>query len=859
MAAVIVQSDAYADLEVSAKTAKLQCHTLADGSVEFFSTNPTDVDTWYNSIKDTRGARGAKRKLLQATTRLRHNTNTPHTPLSPASTGNSWFNMRQIASIYNIGSSSTTPVTVGVISFGGGLYGQVDADGVLTDSDVQKYWTAIGIPANSQPKVIIRTINGATNSPNIDDTGATIENTIDIETVGGAFASPNLTIILYMAPNSLNEFYNLFNYMYTTPVVVSGVSYKPNIISCSWGAPEIYYGSQVLTQITNLLSTMTAAGINITAATGDNGSNNGVGGSGNYVDFPASCPYVIAVGGTNLVCPNAVYDNSTVETAWSSGGGGVSTSFPKPSYQSALSVSGRSIPDVAAVADPNTGVLYTINGQYYVIGGTSVASPIIASFLASVNCRTFVNPKLYSAPAATCFRDIITGSNGGFSARVGYDNCTGLGSINGLGLSEYVMSVSATSLTVSPTSLSLFTNSRATLTATVRPVNTTNPAVSWLSSNPTVAAVLNGVVTSFARAGTAIIAAATTDGSNLTATCFVTVVIPGIPIPVTGVSVSPTSFITHPNLTTQLVATVQPSNATNKSVTWRSNSTNATVDAYGLVRGVNIGVATITVNTDVGNYTANAAVNVTQPVTSIAISRTTLNLNVGQSLLLGATVLPFNAPNKAVVWTTTNIGVVRVSPTGLVTAVGNGVANIIATTSDMGLVATCEVTVTTPVQSVSLNASYVPLIINQTFQAVPTISPSNASNKTVTWSSSSINIATVDGNGLITAVGNGQASIRVTTQDGRKSTSLIVAVTTPVTGVTLPSSVRIKRGSSVLLVPTFFPSTASNRVAYWVTTNGTVATVSGSGVVLGVRAGTATVTVRTADGNRTSSCIVTVF
>lgn len=860
MAAVIVQSDSYVDLEESVKTANLQCRTLANGSVEIFSTDASDVDRWYKSIRHTRGAKGAKRKLLQAATHLIHNTNMKPRTLSPASTGNPWFKMSEIASIYKISSSSTTPVTVGVVSFGGGLYGQVAANGVLTGGDVQQYWTSIGIPANRHPRVIVKTINGARNTPNINDSGATIENTIDIETLGGAFASPNLTIILYITPNSLNEFYNLFNYIYTTPVVVNGVTYKPSIISCSWGAPEIYFTPQLLNQISNLLATMAGAGISICTATGDYGSNNGVGGDGNYVDFPSSCPYVIAVGGTTLVCPNNVYDNETVETAWSSGGGGVSTTFPKPSYQSRLTVSGRSTPDICAVADPNTGVLFTINGQYYVIGGTSVSAPIIAGFLASVNCRTFANPKLYSEAVASCYNDITSGSNGGYNAGTGYDSCTGLGSINGLCLAGPLTSIAATSLTVTPTSLSLFTNSSSTLVATVLPANTSNPALSWVSNNTGVVIVsATGTITSFARAGTATITVATTDGSNLTATCFVTVVIPGVPIPVTGVSVYPTSFITHPNLTTQLVATVQPFNASNKSVTWRSNSTNATVDANGLVTGVRIGVATITVTTDVGKFTANTTVNVTQPVTSIILSNRTLNLKIAQSFQLRASVLPFSAPNKAVVWTSANTEIATVSATGLVNAIGNGTVNIIATTSDMGLVATCAVTVTTSVQSVSLNATSVSLLLNQTFLAVATINPSTASNTAVTWSSSYPNVATVNSSGLITAVGNGVTMIRVRTQDGGKSTFLTVTVTTPLVSATLPSTVRIARGASVRLTPTFFPSNASNKAGNWVSDDGRVATVSGTGTVLGVRAGTATITVRTVDGNFTAHSIVNVF
>ena len=287
-----------------------------------------------------------------------------------------------------------------------------------SNGDVQAYWTSIGIAPANHPKVIVKGINGAINQPNSNDGGATMENTLDVEAIGGACPSANLTIILYIAPNSFNQFAPLFNYMYSTNITVNGVNYKPNLISCSWGAPEIYFTSSQLSAIHSIFSTMANAGISICAATGDYGSNNGVGGTGNYVDFPSSDPYVTAVGGTTLVCPNNVYDSQTVETAWVSGGGGISAIYSKPAYQNNLSGTMRMTPDLASLADPNTGVVFTVNGQSMIIGGTSVAAPTIAGFLATICFKQFLNPFLYQAPYSTCFHDIIRGSNGSYYANI---------------------------------------------------------------------------------------------------------------------------------------------------------------------------------------------------------------------------------------------------------------------------------------------------------------------------------------------------------------------------------------------------------------------------------------------------------
>jgi len=347
--------------------------------------------------------------------------------LKPAAV--SYFNMNQVRKIYNIPAPIKTNYVIGVPSFGGGLYGSVNSQGVLTNGDVQKYWSALGIATANQPRVIIVLLSGARNLPNMNDGGATMENTLDVETLGAACPTSSLTIILYIVPNSLDLFPSLLNYMLTKNVTVNGVNYKPNLISCSWGAPEVYFPKSLLTNINKELSALNAAGITICAATGDNGSNDGVGGRGNYVDYPSSNPNVTAVGGTTLVCPNGVYDSRTVETAWSSGGGGVSAVYSKPSYQSRLPGTKRATPDIASLADPDTGVNFLMNGKYQVVGGTSLAAPIIAGYLAAITCKQFINPALYSAPS-TCFNDILTGSNGAYRAKTGYDNCTGLGSIN---------------------------------------------------------------------------------------------------------------------------------------------------------------------------------------------------------------------------------------------------------------------------------------------------------------------------------------------------------------------------------------------------------------------------------------------
>ena len=262
-------------------------------------------------------------------------------------------------------------------------------------------------------------------------------------------------------------------------------------------------------------------------------------------------------------------------------------------------------------------------------------------------------------------------------------------------------------------------------------------------------------------------------------------------IPVTGVSLDKNELTLTVGQTEKLTATVEPSNATNKNVSWSSSDTAvATVASDGTVTAVGAGTATITVTTEDGGKTATCAVTVnaaTVPVTGVSLNKSELALIVGQTEKLVATVQPSDATNKNVSWSSSNTAVATVASDGTVTAVGAGTATITVTTEDGGKTATCAVTVnaaTVPVTGVSLNKSELALIVGQTEKLVATVQPSDATNKNVSWSSSNTAVATVDADGTVRAVGAGTATITVTTEDGNKTATCTVTVTEPV--VNLP-------------------------------------------------------------------------
>lgn len=271
---------------------------------------------------------------------------------------------------------------------------------------------------------------------------------------------------------------------------------------------------------------------------------------------------------------------------------------------------------------------------------------------------------------------------------------------------------------------------------------------------------------------------------------------PAGPVAVTGVTLDKTSASVEAGQTLQLTATVSPTNADNKNVSWSSNNpTVANVDQNGLVTAYSAGNATITVTTEDGSKTATCTVTVTEPaapvaVTGVSLNKSTTSIYVGASETLTATVAPADATNKAVTWSSNNTSVASVN-NGVVTGVAIGQATITAKTVDGNFTATCAVTVETApiinVTGVTLNKTSLELQVGKNETLTATVAPSNAANKNVTWSSSNSGVASVS-NGLVTAIAAGTATITVTTEDGNKTATCSVTVTSgppvPVSGLT---------------------------------------------------------------------------
>jgi kumamolisin len=341
------------------------------------------------------------------------------------------FTPVQLASLYGYPQATGTGQCVGIIELGGGF----------TTSDLQAYFSKLKI---TTPSVTAVSVDNAQNTPTGDANGPDGEVMLDIEVVGAV--APQANIAVYFAPNTDAGFLD------AVTTAIHDATRKPSVISISWGSAESTWTKQSMTAMDSAFQDAVTLGVTICVASGDSGSSDGVSDGADHVDFPASSPHALACGGTSLQASKTAI---TTETVWNdgadggAGGGGVSSVFALPTWQSGLQttnasgqrtpLSKRGVPDVAGDADPQTGYDVRIDGTDTVIGGTSAVAPLWSGLLALVNQLTgkpvgYVHPVLYKNPAA--FRDITQGNNGDFYASAGWDACTGLGSPNGRGIAS---------------------------------------------------------------------------------------------------------------------------------------------------------------------------------------------------------------------------------------------------------------------------------------------------------------------------------------------------------------------------------------------------------------------------------------
>jgi kumamolisin len=247
---------------------------------------------------------------------------------------------------------------------------------------------------------------------------------LDVEII--AALAPAADVRVYFGPNSTAGFLAAVN---------QAVADGAHVVSISWGGPESTWTPQAMRAYDQTFAAAVSGGCTVFAASGDNGSSDGVAAGGEHVDFPASSPHVTGCGGTRLTVDAS--GALAAEVVWnddptrSAGGGGFSTFFAKPGYQAAVPGAKRGVPDVAGNADPVTGYPIRVDGQNLVIGGTSAVAPLMSGLALRLNQvagRPVGDFNALAYAHAGDFSDVTVGDNGAFAAGPGWDPATGLGS-----------------------------------------------------------------------------------------------------------------------------------------------------------------------------------------------------------------------------------------------------------------------------------------------------------------------------------------------------------------------------------------------------------------------------------------------
>lgn len=448
------------------------------------------------------------------------------------------------------------------------------------------------------------------------------------------------------------------------------------------------------------------------------------------------------------------------------------------------------------------------------------------------------NVKAEGNGEATVF---VSSSDGGFTA---YCNVKVGTSVTGISLDprEFTLETIGSSFTIKPV---------------ISPEDASDLGVVWESADTKVVSVASdGTVTAIGP-GTTTVTATTNDGS-FTSNCVVSV-----KSPAQHVSLDKTSLKLLEGESGKLTATVYPLNSTQKTLTWVSDHPDvASVDNEGNVTARKAGAATVTVKV-AEKVTAVCKVTVISRVTGISMSETTVELKPGEKHQLEATVLPQNASNAEVTWYSDKESVAKVSQSGLVSAVSTGEATIHVVTSDGGKMATCLVKVGTPVKGITLSISSKTLYVGDpSLDISATLTPANATDKSLEWSSSDPEVASIAPGAALHAVIKplkpGKTTITATTKDGGFTASCEVTVKRHVSGVSLnKASLTLYVGETESLAATVAPEDASDKSVVWSSGNSAVASVS-NGKVTANKPGTAVIKVVTNDLSKEATCTVTV-
>lgn len=404
----------------------------------------------------------------------------------------------------------------------------------------------------------------------------------------------------------------------------------------------------------------------------------------------------------------------------------------------------------------------------------------------------------------------------------------------------------------SKSSYTISKGSKKTLTVSISPSSEKKRKVNFKSSNSSVVSIKrkanNKVEITAKKTGTATITA-TVNGTKVTTRCKI--IVKKAKVATKKVAISPRSAVIYKGHAKTLKASVNPSNATYKKVTWSSSNTKiATVNSKGKVTAKKAGTVTITARVKSANVKATCKITVKNP--TVRLTPTSKTIYVDDTYTLKATATPSNGK---LTWSSSNTKIATVNSKGKVTAKKEGTATITVKITGTSIKKTCKVTVKK--KSLKLSSDKVSMYVDDTKTLRATSTPSN---EKILWSSSNTKVATVNSSGKVTAKKAGSATITARIKDTNiKKTCKVTVKNVEAKKVTLSAStVSIRVGEVRTLTATVSPSNTTNKAVTWSSSDTSVAVVSTAGKVTGKKAGTATITVKVSGTKITDTCKVTV-
>ena len=414
-------------------------------------------------------------------------------------------------------------------------------------------------------------------------------------------------------------------------------------------------------------------------------------------------------------------------------------------------------------------------------------------------------------------------------------------------------------------SLSITIGDSAEINATINPLFKDNNSIEWISSDENIAYIENGIIAT-RSVGQCYITAIDKLGHK--ASCQISV----LPVKVHSISINLNKWDCEEGDSIQLKTSILPDNATDKTIIWSSSDENvAIVDQSGLVSAINAGECVITATAaDSSGITDSCNVYVTAkviPIEFLTIEPKLWNAVEGDTLTFSATVMPENATDKSIIWSSNDTSVATVSEEGVVYALKPGETVITATAADgSGATASCNVYVGAKVilvKSLTIEPQLWNAVEGETLSLSTIVTPENATDKSVAWSSSDTSVATVSQDGVITALKPGETVVTAIAADGSGvQASCNVYVTAKfISAESLalnPSSWTGVEGVSFQITAIISPENASEKTIEWSSSNETIATVNNTGFVTVIRDGNCVITAKTSDGsNLSAECVIT--